>query len=43
MNILMVYPSWEERSALGFDKDIESTELYYLRMRLRSILRRYPR
>lgn len=24
MNILMVYPSWEERSALGFDKDIES-------------------
>lgn len=24
MKILMVYPSWEERSALGFDKDIES-------------------
>ena len=26
MNILIVYPSWEERSALGFDKDIESTK-----------------
>lgn len=25
MNILMIYPSWEERSALGFKKDIEST------------------
>lgn len=26
MNILMVYPSWEERSALGFDKDLESAK-----------------
>lgn len=25
MNILMIYPSWEERSVLGFRKDIEST------------------
>lgn len=24
MNILMLYPSWEERSALGFKRDIES-------------------
>lgn len=24
MNILMIYPSWEERSALGFEKDIEA-------------------
>ena len=25
MNILIIYPSWEERSLLGFEKDIEST------------------
>ena len=25
MNILIIYPSWEERSLLGFEKDVEST------------------
>lgn len=25
MNILITYPSWEERSLLGFEKDVEST------------------
>lgn len=25
MNILIIYPSWEERALLGFEKDIEST------------------
>lgn len=25
MNILIIYPSWEDRSLLGFEKDIEST------------------
>lgn len=27
MNILMTYPSWEERSALGFERDIESSNI----------------
>lgn len=25
MNILIIYPSWEERSLLGFEKDVESS------------------
>ena len=25
MNILMIYPSWEERSVLGFERDIEAS------------------
>ena len=27
MNILMIYPSWEERSVLGFERDIEASNI----------------
>lgn len=27
MNILMIYPSWEERSVFGFDRDIETSNI----------------
>lgn len=27
MNILMIYPSWEERSVLGFERDIDASNI----------------